>query len=175
MFCQHFASSLSKGDPGRDSRRFADLTVDTAAIFAQTGTLAIDCFQCSNAVALQATVGSLDRLVSGSNQHHFGLWGGRIDRDCPAVGLLLFAGRAVRRGVHTSLHQTPRLASGTTRKRDAHHPKGVCLTDSSITGWHSNPRSPMAFWILPSATALTPRSLARCSSCRPCGRSRASI
>ena len=47
------------------------------------------------------------------NQHHFGLWGGRIDRDCPAVGLLLFAGRAVRRGVHTSLHQTPRRVPGT--------------------------------------------------------------
>ncbi len=82
---------------------------------------------------------------------------------------------AVRRGVHTSLHQTPRLASGTTRKRHAHQPTGVCLTDSSITGWHSNPRSPMAFWILPSATALSSRSLARCSSCRPCGRTRASI
>ena len=45
MFFQHFAGSLSMGDRGRDSRRFADLTVDTAAIFAQTGTLAIDCFQ----------------------------------------------------------------------------------------------------------------------------------
>lgn len=43
MFCQHFASSLSMGDRGRDSRCFADLTVDTAAMFIQTGTLAIDC------------------------------------------------------------------------------------------------------------------------------------
>jgi hypothetical protein len=33
----------------------------------------------------------------------------------------------------------------------------------------------MAFWILPSATALTSRGLAPCSSCRPYGRSRPSI
>ena len=37
----------------------------------------------------------------------------RFDRDCPVSGLLFFAGRAVRRGVHTSLRQTPRLAPGT--------------------------------------------------------------
>ena len=74
---------------------------------------------------------SLDRLVSGGNQHHFGLWGSRFDRDCPAVGLLFFAGRAVRRGVHTSLRQIPRLAPGTERKRGARQPKGACLTDSA--------------------------------------------
>ena len=51
---------------------------------------------------------SLDRLVSGGNRRHFGLWGSRFDRDCPAVGLLFLAGRAVRRGVHTGLRQTPR-------------------------------------------------------------------
>ena len=39
---------------------------------------------------------SPDRLVSGGSRRHFGLWGGRFDRDCPAVGLLFFAGRAVR-------------------------------------------------------------------------------
>ena len=53
---------------------------------------------------------SLDRLVPGGSRRDFGLWGGRFDRDCPAVGLLFFAGRAVRRGVHTGLRQTPRCA-----------------------------------------------------------------
>lgn len=42
MFCQHYASSLPLGDCGPDSKRFTDLTIDTAAIFAQTRTRLID-------------------------------------------------------------------------------------------------------------------------------------
>jgi len=44
MFCQHYASSLPLGDRGPESRRFTDLTIDTVAIFAQTKTRTIDCF-----------------------------------------------------------------------------------------------------------------------------------
>ena len=45
MFCQHYASSLPLGDRGPESRRFADLTIDTVAIVAQTRTRTIDCFE----------------------------------------------------------------------------------------------------------------------------------
>ena len=45
MFCQHVASSLPSGERGSESRCFADLTIDTVAMFAQTRTLAIDCFE----------------------------------------------------------------------------------------------------------------------------------
>lgn len=46
MFCQHFASSLPLGDRGPESKRFADLTSDTVATFAQTGILAINFLEC---------------------------------------------------------------------------------------------------------------------------------
>ena len=45
MFCQHFASSLPLGDRSPESRRFTDMTIDTVAIFAQTRTRTIDCFE----------------------------------------------------------------------------------------------------------------------------------
>jgi Virulence factor BrkB len=53
---------------------------------------------------------SLDRLFSGRGRHRIGLRCSRCDRDRPAVGLLLLAGCAVRRGVHTGSRQTPRRA-----------------------------------------------------------------
>ena len=44
MFCQHYASSIPLGDRGPESKRSTDLTIDTVAIFAQTRTRTIDCF-----------------------------------------------------------------------------------------------------------------------------------
>ena len=43
MFCQPFASSLPLGDGGPERKCVADLTPDTVAMSAQTGTLAINC------------------------------------------------------------------------------------------------------------------------------------
>ena len=57
-----------------------------------------------------------------SPQDQIGLWCSRFDRDRPAVGLLFFAGLAVRRSIHTGLRQTPRCAPGTERKRGASQP-----------------------------------------------------
>ena len=64
----------------------------------------------------------LDRLVSGSGWYQIGLWCSRFDRDRPAVGLLFFAGLAVRRSITHGIRQTPRCASGTERKRGASQP-----------------------------------------------------
>ena len=56
MFCQHYASSLPLGDRGPESKRFTDLTINTVAIFAQTRTRAMDCF---------------DRVPNGSKPDRF--------------------------------------------------------------------------------------------------------
>ena len=44
MFCQHYASSLPLGNCRSESKRFTDLSTDTAAIVAQTRTRVLDCF-----------------------------------------------------------------------------------------------------------------------------------
>ena len=83
MFCQRFASSLPLGDRGRDNRRFADLTIDTVAMFAQTGTLAI-CCSCFAAERLRSRDGLPDTQGEKDEQNIHSLnrtsrWGYRVD------------------------------------------------------------------------------------------------
>ncbi len=69
---------------------------------------------------------SLDRLVPGGSRRDFGLWGGRFDRDCPAVGyyssqVVLFGAEFTR--VYAKHRGSPLEPKGnavfTTRKKYA--------------------------------------------------------